>query len=71
MTVFLCSFVNTLHADETLKRTACSGHIECSALTQSNLRPVFDSAIQSAIGGIERKNNQKSRLVSILFHCFY
>ena len=66
MTYLFFSFVSSSYADEALKRTACSGHLECSALTQSNLRPVFDTAIKCGIDGVQQKSTQSSRFISFI-----
>ncbi|KAI6656639.1 hypothetical protein LOD99_11281 [Oopsacas minuta] len=53
-------FVSSTYADEVIKKTGASGHLECSSLTQSNLRTVFDKAIQCGIDGHQKKASSAS-----------
>jgi len=53
-----------VESDEAMKLAKRNGfvdYVECSALTQKNLKEVFDVAIEEAIRHSEKRNDKKKR----------
>jgi len=59
-------FVGRDQAEHLAKETGASAYIECSSITQSNLKDVFDTAIQTVLQHKKMKEKQKRHKCTIL-----
>lgn len=58
---FSNSLVSKNQGDQLAKNIGAKDYIECSALTQDNLKSVFDEAIKAALAAIRKKQQRRKK----------